>query len=382
LMDRIPACRFQPVFAPLTRVLLTAGLVAALLWIVAPRDAQPWRAPQPAPLGPIAPGDPPAAPSAPDIFTTQAEQDLPACAAARACLFLPLAGNKVNTARQSARDLYLHVYLALDAPIQWSGSVSACDPGTTSQSFRDSVLRRVNYFRIMAGVPALEGFADTYNQLDQAAALMMSANDDLSHDPPDDWKCYTQAGAEGAGSSNLYLGVYGPAAISGYMRDPGSGNAAAGHRRWILYPNNRSTGTGDLPPTAGYSSANALRAWDDYGWEPRPQTREEFVAWPPPGYVPYPVVYPRWSFSYPAADFDHAAVKVWRDGSAVSLHRYTPEDGYGENTLVWIMDGMSEWQNWPRPGYDQVYMVEISNVIVAGLPRNFTYGVIIFDPAN
>ena len=143
---------------------------------------------------------------------------------------------------------------------------------------------------------------------------MMSANNQLSHSPSPTWQCYTPEGAAAAGKSDLFLGVYGWDAISGYVRDPGDFNGAVGHRRWILYPQTQTMGTGDLPPTGG-SSSNALWVIDGHVWDPRPATRDMFVAWPPPGYVPYQVVFPRWSFSYPNADFSQASVTMTLDGS-------------------------------------------------------------------
>ena len=168
-----------------------------------------------------------------------------------------------------------------------------------------------NYFRAMAGVPADITFSDESNRLAQAAAFMMSANHQIiSHTPPTNWICYSSDGAAGAGSSNLYLGVYAWNAITGYMKDPGGGNYFIGHRRWILYPQTQIMGTGDIPPVSNFSSSNALRVFDNHMWEQRPPTREEFVAWPPPGFVPYQVVFPRWSFSFAQADFSQAWVSM------------------------------------------------------------------------
>ena len=78
-------------------------------------------------------------------------------------------------------------------------TATTCDAGTTSAAFRDSVLLRLNYFRAMAGVPADVTFSDTYNAKAQQAALMMSVNNQLSHNPPTIWQCYTADGAEAAG---------------------------------------------------------------------------------------------------------------------------------------------------------------------------------------
>ena len=287
----------------------------------------------------------------------------------------------VNTAsRQAVRDYYLNTYLASEGVSSgWSGSQATCTPGTTTEAFRTAVLTRLNYFRQMAGIPPLAGFDATYNQKAQAAALMMSVNNQLSHDPPPTWNCYSAAGDEGAGSSNLYLGVYGPSAISGYVRDPGSGNYFAGHRRWILYPQSQFLGTGDTPPGNGYAAANALWVFDrDHMWGPRPQTRDGFVAWPPPGYVPYQVVYPRWSLAYPNADFSAATVTVTRSGQSLGVQVNPVVNGFGENTLVWE-PAVDLGQ---QPVADVPVNVSVQNVLIDGLAQSFDYQVLIFDPAQ
>jgi hypothetical protein len=284
--------------------------------------------------------------------------------------------------REDSRNFYLAYYQWVAAPpVEWTGDRSSCDAGTTAGGFRDSVSLRVNYFRAMAGVPAQVSFLDAYNAKAQQAALMMSVNNSLSHAPPTTWQCYTADGAEAAGSSDLYLGVYGAEAITGYIRDPGSNNGAVGHRRWILYPQTQNMGTGDIPPSGG-SAANALWVFDSHLREARPDTRDEFVAWPPPGYVPYQVVFARWSFSYPSADFRVASVGMTQGAQNVPLVQEAVYNGYGENTIVWVVNGMIDWQSWPRPAADTVYHVTVGNVLIAGTPRSFTYDVIVMDPGS
>ena len=291
-------------------------------------------------------------------------------------IYLPLvsrpeeAGPWVNTQnRQEVVNFYLVDYQASEGVDSgWTGDVGSCAPGTTSAAFKEAMLRRLNYFRAMAGVPALEGFLADYNNKAQAAALMMSAEGALSHTPDPGWACYTADGSEGAGSSNLYLGVYGPSAISGYILDPGSGNYFVGHRRWILYPQSKNLGTGDIPPSPGYSPANALWVFDTANmWGPRPDTRESFVAWPPPGYVPYQVVYDRWSFAYAGADFSAASVTMTKNGSALSLTVNDVVNGYGENTLVWEPN-----DNFAtRPSADVSYGVLVHNGVIDGTSERF-----------
>lgn len=277
--------------------------------------------------------------------------------------------------RQVSRNFYNSVYSASEfTPDGWVGDVGNCVAGDTSSDFKNSVLARINYFRAMAGVPSDVMFSATYNSKSQQAALMMSRNNTLNHTPPDTWDCYTAEGAEAAGSSNLSLGHYGWDAVSGQMRDDGSNNGPVGHRRWLLYPQTQTMGTGDIPSDSGYLAANSIWVFDDNMWEARPATRDDFVAWPPPGYVPYQIVPDRWSFSYPGADFSSAAVSMTCDGSALTITLETLASNMGENTLVWYQSNP-----WQKPVTDLscvVYITGISNTPSS----EYTYGVTIIDP--
>jgi len=286
----------------------------------------------------------------------------------------------INTSdRQVSLDYYHQVYLASeDVDSAWIGNHASCNAGETAQSFRDAIELRINYFRAMAGVPAVVQLSDEYNAKAQQSALMMSVNDQLSHEPPTSWQCYSAEGAQAAGCSNLYLGVFGPSAISGYIYDPGSNNTAVGHRRWILYPQTESMGSGDIPQTTGYRPSNALWVFDENMGKPRPQTREPFVAWPPPGYVPYQVVFRRWSISYDDADFSEATVTMTSGGQTISLALQQVVIGIGENTLVWEPD----LTFGTPPANDTAYNVTVDNVIIDDAAQQFTYQVIVFDPGG
>jgi uncharacterized protein YkwD len=283
--------------------------------------------------------------------------------------------------RETSLNFYETDYLiSSPPPINWTGSCASCDPGTTSPEFRQAVLQRINYFRAMAGVPDDVLFSEESNLKAQAAALLMSVNRSLSHTPPETWTCYSDLAYQGASSSNLYLGINGWEAISGYMKDPGASNDAVGHRRWILYPQTRVMGSGDVPATGSYPASNSLVVFSENMWDPRPDTRDDFVAWPPPGYVPYPVVFMRWSFSYPGADFGESVVSMSREGEGLTIIQASIKNGYGENTLVWQVEGMDSGANWPAPMQDTKYEIIIENVIILGLPQDFSYEVVVFDP--
>lgn len=264
----------------------------------------------------------------------------------------------------------------------WTGTAGTCAQGTTLPAYRDAVEQRLNWYRSMAGVPPHITLDPDKNSMDQQAALMMSVNRALSHSPPANWTCYTPDGATAAGNSSLCLSnspTYlqaDPGCVRSYMWEDGSHNTAVGHRRWILYPQTRTMGTGDVPATGSYYSANALWFWDSNFDGPRPATRDLFVAWPPKGYVPASLVFERWSFSYPGADFRSAQVSMICNGQTLALTQLPVADGYGENALVWEAGACP-----PSAGADSRANVIVSNVLIGGSSKSFTYTVRPFDPA-
>ncbi len=290
----------------------------------------------------------------------------------------------VNTAsREEVRNFFNAVYAASEgSSTGWTGDLSTCAAGTTDAAFRDLVVLRINYFRAMAGVPAGLVLDGANNDKCQEAALMMSANDDLDHFPPPSWLCYTGAGSNAASNSNIAIGNAGPDAIAAYIDDFGFGNEPVGHRRWILYPQTKVMGTGDVPASPPYRSANATWVFDGNFGGPRPVTRTNFVSWPPPGFAPYQVVFARWSFSYPDANFTNASVTMTSNGVNVAVTKEPVEMYIGENTLVWHPTALSTAQPyaWPRPTADTVYSITVQNVVISGNTRSFTYSVTVFDP--
>ena len=296
-----------------------------------------------------------------------------------------------TSSREAVRQFYLAICTAGDdTALGWTGSYSSGDSGaasvagTTAAAFKDAVVLRINALRALAGVPAGITLLDTYSVKDQQAALMMSVNNALSHNPPSSWLCYTTDGAAAAGNSNLAIGNSGPRAITfGYIADPGSNNAAAGHRRWLLYPQTQLMGTGDVPASGSFNTANATWVIDSHFSDPRPTTRTPYVAWPAAGYMPAPLIFPRWSFSYPGADFSHATVTLTRDGATVATVLETLSPGAGENTLVWVYGGLdSNTTATPAVTTDSVFHVVVGNVVINGSAQSFTYDVTAFDPAR
>jgi uncharacterized protein YkwD len=252
--------------------------------------------------------------------------------------------------------------------LQWSGSVAKCVPGTTSDAFKDDVLHRTQWFRAMAGVNPQIFLDSALSSFAQAAALVMHANNDLSHYPTSAWECFSEDAYEGASNSNLYLGRNGEKSIIGYIEDSGSDNLPVGHRRWILSPFLQRIGTGDTPNT------NALFVADDVDSASTPRVREPdgFVMWPPRGYVPRQMIFTRWSVSHPTANFDDAIVRIQHSGKTRYFTKpYVGDEPYGRlNSLTF---------EWKRPDSKSPVDIEVSNISIDGVFTVLKYTVLPFD---
>ena len=266
-----------------------------------------------------------------------------------------------------------------NTPFSWSGSIGGCAAGDTTEAFRDAVLRRLNYYRAMAGLPGDLKLDPSLSAKAQQAALMMDANNSLSHAPAPTWPCYSAAGAEAAGRSLL---AYSNAArnvglLDNYMRDRGANNAAVGHRRWILYPQLATVGTGDAP------QANAL--WVIGPGTTGSATSASVIAWPPRGFVPRALAEPtdRFSLACRSANFSAASVGVRTDtGEPVSvLVESRNDNGYGDNAIVWSIDtARSPAGGWDRGTADTRVDVEVGGVTGCAAGSSFRYSVTFITP--
>lgn len=277
----------------------------------------------------------------------------------------------VDPAKQLVLDDYNNLYLTSNVTNSgWTGSVSTCSPGTMSADAIAKTLQRINYFRKQVGLNTDITFDDTKSAKCQEAALMMDANNSLSHTPPTSWSCYTADGASAAGNSNIALGYHSSGAITCYMQDPGASNAPCGHRRWILYSRSKVMGVGST------SGANALWVLGNSG-NPLPTNMPEFISWPPKGYVCAPLVFDRWSLSVPSANFSAATVTMTdSNGNSIPCNIVSSTDnGYGDNTIVWEPSGINT-----SSSSDVTYHVNVSNVTVSSNTENYSYDVVIIQP--
>jgi hypothetical protein len=279
----------------------------------------------------------------------------------------------IDTERRGAvRIAYKDRFAAnLRTPIGWTGSNHPCRAGHMSARAMRGTLESLNFVRALGGL-APASFSKRLNGPAQKAALIMSANASLSHDPPSDWACWTQAGHDAAGHSNLAFSfptITAGGAVRQYMDDGGSGNEAAGHRRWIMYAPTLRMGNGMT------STTNALTVFGAATGPSRPNPR--WVSWPTAGWFPGPLEPGgRWSLSSgdAGADFSQARVHVAKlDGTALPVQTYPVADGYGPRTIVFQVGDLA------RHG---AYRVTVRGIGLSGrsTPVKHVYMVRLFNP--
>jgi len=191
-------------------------------------------------------------------------------------------------------------YPKASAPNFKNNPAGSCDPGSISQASIDDAITRINLYRWMIGLtPAAED--KLLSQKTQACAILQANNDGPgggvnAHKPPSSWKCYSSDGAAASGASNLSWGVSNPAAtISQYISDYRV--ASLGHRLWIISPTFTKTGIGMATGSGRWRVASCL-----YTFARGSAPRVDYVAFPPPGFVPIQAMGSRhpvkdWSFT-------------------------------------------------------------------------------------
>ena len=318
------------------------------------------------------------------------------------------AGLSVNTSNRS--DVIRHFlsnYLTsenFEDHHEWTGDMNIGDPGQVSERLHDDVIRRVNYFRSMAGLSADISLSDELNAKSQQAAFMMAYNNTLDHYPSTDWDHYSESGAEAARHSNLSLGFntpyFGPSAVDGQMEDRGLDNYSVGHRRWILYSRApKEMGHGSIPLTFIISKPepepepepeptpknknSAMVLWVIGKESNQQQNNPEFIAWPPKGFVPRQIVYKRWSFAIPNkrkifTDFSRSKISVRHQDIELPteiIYRGNSNQG-NDPTLVFEI---KDFTNSGNSFEDQNYSVTVSEIV--GAPKStYQYEVTIIDP--
>jgi uncharacterized protein YkwD len=299
-----------------------------------------------------------------------------------AALLVSLHVSAAPLSKEETLRLYRELYLAsaIDT-IVWNGSVQECRPGTLQAAIYTKATDRINFFRLMNGLPKIRISAGN-NKYPQAAALMMRANDQLNHNPPKTWKCYSAEGYKGASRSCLSTTNFhyfrATAFITSFIEDNGDENYFCGHRRWLLY---------SRAATMGYGATGATEAvYVDQQYLPPLDTAKApaFIAYPWKGYVPYKLVFDKWSFALPEGhkvDFSNVQVTVTDETGAVLPLKLYPEKKHLDPAITWKMLSLFTEQE-ERYGVNRLkekgfvgkrLTVMIKGVVVDGRQQDYAY---------
>jgi uncharacterized protein YkwD len=347
-------------FSPARALLATGASLALLVGAAA-------AAPVPGSTGPSPAGDPARTTSATSMVAG------PSAHPAARRTTKRWAGSISVHRRSAVESAYLRSFASgMDTPTGFTGSDAACRPGTTSAASRAATLRAVNFARAMSGLAPVR-FSSTLNARSQRTALMMSANQMLSHSPSRSWRCWSRVGAANAGRSNLalsYPSITSAGVVALYLGEPGSDNSAVGHRRWLLNPFATQMGTGST------GTANAMTV---IGPTASRRPNPAWVSWPSAGWFP-DALEPGglWSLSAGNSqmDFRRAGVRVHRNGQAVRVRKQRVQDGYAQPTLAWKLP--------PSIARSGTFTVVVRGIHRAGTRKTFgrTWTVRMFTPSG
>jgi hypothetical protein len=280
------------------------------------------------------------------------------------------------TEREQAIKDYEDNYIgSFVADPQWTGSVNGCLPGSISQDARNKVIQRLNYFRRICGLNDDVTENTSQHQACQEASLIFKAENNLSHFPPQTWACWTQNGYNAAGKSNIAWGtatsgdfcVHSTYGVTGFIEDPGAGNEKVGHRAWFLLPGLNALGVGST------NSTSCMMWENNFGTS---TVTPDIITYPPKGYVPNQIIFPRWSFSIPGGATYSGCSVTMTDGNGANvplniIHKGTNSGGWPDPQLVWEPQGI----NLQSPN-DQTYTITVTGVSGAA-QADYTYDVTI-----
>lgn len=206
----------------------------------------------------------------------------------------------------------------------------ACDPGVIHPTVLTDALRRTSLFRWLVGLPGVTSAPGAAESTQACATTLAASNRGLSHSLDETYTCYTQAAAQGAGSSNLAIGVNHPASsVDLYIGDVGV--RSLGHRRWIFNPRMGATNFGQRN---NYSCM--------YAFDSSSNANPEYVAYPAPGFFPRSALIGYWSFGSTQLNLSNATVTMTRTDTNAEVpvnDVNVPSGNYGIQVVAWQVPG-------------------------------------------
>ncbi len=276
----------------------------------------------------------------------------------------------------------LYLYSNIDS-VQWKGDSEQCICGDLIGDIYEKAEKRINFFRLMNGLEEVR-IKPHLNSKAQKAICLLKANNLLTHYPDTNMHCFSEDALRACTKSCLghsdYKNFPETAFITEFIHEYGDKNYFAGHRRWLLYSRLREFGFGATDNTMALHTADGV-------------TREkinpvEFIAYPWNGYVPYNLIYPKWSFSLAdnkKVDFSKAVVSMQtEEGKEIQVEILPEFKNFLDPTLVWVAKGLFSEQEikyslnniYKRNYLNRKIWVEVKGVLVDGELKDYKYSVI------
>ena len=298
----------------------------------------------------------------------------------------------VDVAKAYTNTTFLQLNYTLSAESLYANEpdIQACEEGAITELAKQRGVMYLNYIRGLVGLPPVM-YDYGSDDIVQKAALIMAANSDLSHYPPEDWHCYTEAGADGAEVSNLGIDLRNqeinatPEFFMGLYADDWR-VTSLGHRRWVIDPFLKEIAIGQVegePITGDFSNAagNAVRVVGG----PMANIHDlelPFIAYPR-GDFPSELFTNDWFLSFSVivdptsrfganenVDYSSAEITVVESESELSMNiteRMVDHTAYGiPNVIQWKVPDLRS---------NRTYTVSITNVKIKGESRDYSYEV-------
>jgi hypothetical protein len=293
---------------------------------------------------------------------------------------IPLDPPKVNLNSREEVLAYYHGSFGMMSKwwADWkNGSLENCVRGTTSRSYQESMVARMNFWRSMAGRPvnlSLKLDAEQ-SRAAQEAAMMLDESNRSTHTPSPTIKCYTAIGASGARGNLSVTNLPDAANIDLFIEDGGPSNTDVGHRIQMTTIDERSAGTGTTfsgPDANGYLSlfgttngSLVVPVKSSFGI-----AKSAPEALPAPGYTLHNLLPTsgRWHYIDPRYQTATAAtVSLKRNGVEVpvTVTYRTGQEEFNNPTLVWQIPLSMTRNSSTRLNsgtQDDVFEVTISNL--------------------
>ncbi len=278
----------------------------------------------------------------------------------------------------------------LDANTANQKDLNACEAGRPSEADRQLFINTLNEIRALHHLPQVE-YDYVHEDQTMQASMLLAVNEKTSHFPDDTWTCFSDIGLQGASTSNLNF-IQSYENLEKYGADKNLVNwlteknsASIGHRRYILSPFLAKASYGEVSNTQAKSFPTIVGAAMKTVYPYQSQTLTSTMA---KGVIAYPyhtypkrfflkseplslsvLINPEDAYANNQVDFSGAKLTVIRrDNQQIQ----TIENIKYDNTNYGLLANNLQFY-FTTMHYNVIYDVKLSNVLVNGQPKDYTY---------